>query len=123
MQVHIHPMITPTSTTNSSPVVDPTTSIASLGVLLHCVLSVDENFVVDAVDAPQDSVVFVSSQPLVGHEQSRFAFLLFASNVMLHLQVESESIGGSPLSNIQFIVVFCVISTNLNPGHLSEKKT
>ena len=32
MQVHIHPIVTPTSTTNSSPVADP--SIASLVVLV-----------------------------------------------------------------------------------------
>ena len=148
MQVHIHPMMTPTSTTNNSPVADP--SIASLVVLTGVVVvltgvvvvslgavdassrgivvSVEDNFVVGIVVAPEDSVVFIShsvltvfvgvtgvsvfasSQFLVGHEHSRRAFP--ALNVMLHLQVELELIGVVPFRISQFIAASFVISTN-----------
>ncbi len=152
IQVHIHPIITPTSTTNNSPVADP--SIASLVVLTGVVVvltgvvvvslgavdassrgivvSVEDNFVVGIVVAPEDSVVFVShsvltvfvgvivvsedlsvvasSQLLVGHEHSRRAFP--ALNVMLHLQVELELIGVVPFRISQFIAASFVISTN-----------
>ena len=78
MQVHIHPIITPTNTTNSSPVADPSIAshdvlagdaldgvvIASLGVLHGLLGGVQGSGVVLSLvgifDPPEDFVVIVS---------------------------------------------------------------